>query len=86
MATHGATDHPLTIGDIHIPCYVLEDGRRVLIQNGMLIGLDMSQGTAGRGEGDRLAKFLAGKAISPSVNSSLENLIKSVQEFLRKLV
>jgi hypothetical protein len=26
-ATHGSDDHPLRIGDIEIPCYVLEDGR-----------------------------------------------------------
>ena len=31
----GATDHPLVIGDIEIPCYVLEDETRVLVQRGM---------------------------------------------------
>lgn len=81
VATHGAQDHPLKIGDIEIPCYVLDDGRRVLIQNGMLTGLDMSQGTAGRGEGDRLAKFISGKAISPFVNDSLQEMIKNPIRF-----
>jgi hypothetical protein len=81
IATHGAQDHPLKIGDIEIPCYVLADGRRVLIQNGMLTGLDMKQGTAGRGEGDRLAKFLGGKAITPYVNKDLYNVIMSPIKF-----
>ena len=81
VATHGTNYHPLKIGDIEIPCYVLEDGRRVLIQNGMLKGLDMSQGTAGRGEGDRLAKFVSGKAISPFVNNDLYDVIKNPIKF-----
>jgi len=81
IATHGAQDHPLKIGDIEIPCYVLKDGRRVLIQNGMLTGLNMKQGTAGRGEGDRLAKFISGKAISPYINNDLYDVIKSPIKF-----
>lgn len=81
IATHGTHDHPLKIGDIEIPCYVLGDGRRVLIQNGMLTGLDMSQGTAGRGEGDRLAKFLSGKSINPYVNKNLYDMIKTPIKF-----
>lgn len=81
VATHGAQDHPLKINDIEIPCYVLEDGRRVLIQNGMLTGLDMSQGTAGRGEGDRLAKFVSGKAISPYINKDLDDMIRNPIKF-----
>src|SRR5712692_10382868 len=35
-ATHGSPDRPLRIGDLEIPCYVLEDGRRVLVQRGMM--------------------------------------------------
>ena len=81
VATHGAQDHPLKIGEIEIPCYVLEDGRRVLIQHGMLTGLNMSQGTAGRGEGDRLAKFISGKAINPYVNDDLYEVIKNPIKF-----
>jgi len=80
-ATHGSPDRPLRIGGIEIPCYVLADGRRVLIQNGMLTGLDMSQGTAGRGEGDRLAKFISGKAINPFINKDLYEMIKNPIQF-----
>src|SRR3954447_17260583 len=28
QATHGSPDHPLKIGEVEIPCYVLEDGTR----------------------------------------------------------
>lgn len=81
IATHGSDDHPLRVGEIEIPCYVLEDGRRVLVQRGMLIGLDMSQGTAGRGPGDRLGKFIAGKAINPCVSKELADLINNPIRF-----
>src|SRR5437763_12417688 len=57
-ATHGSPDHPLKIGDLEIPAYVLEGGKRVLVQRGMMTALDMKQGTAGRGAGDRIAKFV----------------------------
>jgi hypothetical protein len=36
-ATHGAADHPLRIGDIEIPCYVLEDETRVLSLRGLTV-------------------------------------------------
>lgn len=69
-ATHDSADHPLRIGNVEIPCYVLEDGTRVLSQRGVLDGLGMGRGTAG-GSGDRLASFALGKGISPYVNSDL---------------
>lgn len=76
-ATHGSSDHPLRIGELDIPCYVLEDGRRVIVQRGVMTALDMSQGTAGRGGGDRLAKFVDTKAIKPFVDSKLDAVIKA---------
>lgn len=44
LATHGSADHPLRIGDIEIPCYVLADGRRVLAQRGLQSGIGLSEG------------------------------------------
>lgn len=70
-AIHGSADHPLKIGSLEIPCYVLEDGKRVLVQNGMLTALDMAQGTAGRGEGNRLVKFMNTKAMLGFANDDL---------------
>lgn len=56
-AIYGAPDRPLKIGNIEIPCYVLEDERRVLVQGGMIQALDISHGGSGSRGGDRLAKF-----------------------------
>src|SRR5690348_18320628 len=39
QATHGSPDRPLRIGEIEIPCFVLEDGRRVLAQRGLIVAL-----------------------------------------------
>lgn len=77
----GSPDRPLRIGNLEIPCYVLEDERRVIVQRGMMTALDIKQGTAGRGAGDRLAKFLATKAISPYVHNELADVIKSPIKF-----
>ena len=41
-ATHGSRDSPLRIGDIEIPCYVLSDGRRVLVQKSLVAALGMT--------------------------------------------
>jgi hypothetical protein len=57
-ATHGSPDHPLKIGDIEIPCYVLADETRVLSQRGLQTGIGMSiSGGSVAGE-QRLATFL----------------------------
>lgn len=76
QAMYGSPASPLQIGDVEIPCYVLEDGRRVLVQGGMLNALDMSQGTAAKGSaGGRLAKFVSGKAISPHVSEETSKVV-----------
>ncbi len=74
-AKYGSPDKPLRVGDFEIPCYVLDDGRRVLVQRGMMTALDMKQGTAGRGAGDRLAKFVATKGLKPFVGADLADVI-----------
>ncbi len=76
-ATHGDPAHPLIIGEWQVPCYVLEDKRRVLVQRGVMDALDMSQGTAGRGGGDRIAKFVGTKALTPFVSNELADVIKN---------
>ncbi len=61
QATHGSDDHPIRIGEIELPCYVLEDDTRVLSQRGLQTGIGMSTsgGTAGT---HRLAQFVEGLA------------------------
>ena len=44
----GAPHRPLVIGDIEIPCYVLEDETRVLSQRGMTEGIGLA-GSGGAG-------------------------------------
>ena len=53
----GTPDRPAVIvpGVIEIPCYVLEDETRVLVQRGMAAGLNMSVS----GSGQRLTEFVA---------------------------
>jgi hypothetical protein len=55
-ATHGSADHPLKIGDAEIPCYVLDNGMRVLSQRGLQTGIGMST-SGGAGGEQRMATF-----------------------------
>lgn len=71
QATHGSKDRPLKIGDMEIPCYVLEGGRRVLYQRAMVTALGMSRGSSSTSGGDRLAKFTSGKALTPYISPEL---------------
>ena len=80
-AVYGAPDSPLRIGNLEIPCYVLDDNSRVLVQGGMISALDMSQGTAGRGAGDRLARFINTRGISRFVSDELRDVITKPIKF-----
>lgn len=71
LATHGDPDHPLQIGDARIPCYVLEDGRRVLNQSSLVAALGMSHGGSYSRGGDRLAKFVGQDRLKPFVSQDL---------------
>lgn len=70
-AEFGSPDHPLELGGLEIPCYVLEDGTRVLAQGQMIRALGMSKGGAGKRGGDRLGKFAGGKLLKPFVEEEL---------------
>ncbi len=80
---YGAPDRPLKIGELEIPCYVLEDEKRVLVQTGLIKALGMSPGTGSRSisGGDRLVKFVAGKAINPFIPNELTEMITSPIKF-----
>lgn len=82
-ATHGSVDHPLKIGDIEIPCYVLEDGTRVLSQRGIVAGLGMTYGS-GQGGADRLTGFAGGKGVSPFINKEMMALIQNPIKFTHR--
>lgn len=57
----GSPDKPLRLGEAEIPCYVLDDGRRVLVQRGLQAGIGMST-SGGSGGAHRFARFLEGLA------------------------
>jgi P63C domain len=57
MALYGSPDKPLRIGNIEIPCYVLSDGRRVLVQRGLQTGIGFSR-SGGKGGARRLVAFM----------------------------
>lgn len=75
-ATHGSSDNPLRIGDIEIPCYVLEDETRVLSQRGLIGGLGMARGSA-RGGGDQLTAFVDGLLEKSIITNELSVAVKS---------
>lgn len=79
-ATHGSADHPLRIGDIEIPCYVLEDGTRVLSQRGFMSGVGISHGSSRSGDARHIA-FLESEAIRPFVNNDLLAVLKEPIKF-----
>jgi len=81
QATHGSPDRPLRIGGTEIPCYVLNDKRRVLVQRGMLTALAMSQGTAGKKGGDRLASFIESKSLKQFIKPELADVINNPIKF-----
>lgn len=58
-AIAGAPDRPLRIGDIEIPCYVLEDETRVLSQRGLQSGIDLGTGGSMRTGAPRMTRFVA---------------------------
>jgi hypothetical protein len=81
VATHGSPDHPLCIGDLEIPCYVLDNGMRVLSMGGTLKALGLSLGSAGAstrsgvrsGDGtNRLMRFVDGKRLAPFISAGLK--------------
>ncbi len=68
----GAADKPLVIGDIEIPCYVLEGETRVLSQSGMFSGLGLARrGLVPVKGGAQIPRFAASKAINPFISDDL---------------
>lgn len=76
QAVCGSPERPLRIGDQEIPCYVLEDGTRVLTQGGFLEALGRHPKANTRPEeleegGGRVPPLLQGKALKPFISAEL---------------
>lgn len=73
-ATHAGE---VRFGDVTLPCYVLEDGRRVITTRGMMSAL----GRSWRGRkysGTELPVFLEAKNLFPFINNNLDPVLKQV--------
>jgi hypothetical protein len=57
VAQFGSPDRPLLLGGLSLQCYVLSDGRRVLVQRGLQAGIGMST-SGGSGGAHRMARFI----------------------------
>jgi hypothetical protein len=67
-ATHDGT---LTIGDLKIPCYVLEDGTRILSQRGINEALGITHGGGVPDGGLRTPRFIRLEALKPFISNDL---------------
>lgn len=72
---------PLKIGTVEIPCYVLNNGQRVISQSGMLKALGMATGSAGKEGGDRLAKFAAQDRFNGLITNEVISMITNPMTF-----
>ena len=79
-AVAGAPDRPLVIGDIEIPCYVLEDETRVLEQRGFLGAIGRPVGRL-RSGGEERPAFLVSERLKPFVSKALAAAAASPVEF-----
>jgi hypothetical protein len=77
-ATHGSADRPLRIGDVEIPCYVLEGGVRVLSGRGMQTALEL-----GQRHGALLKSFLSKNNLKPYISDELAMALSEPVNFIR---
>lgn len=82
-ATHGSDERPLRIGNIDIPCYVLEDETRVLSQRGMLSGLGITKGSTRSGE-DQLTELANGLLSTHLIDPEIALVLKAPIQFKPK--
>ena len=75
----GAPDRPLVIGDLELPCYVLEDETRVFSQRGMFHGFGVKRG--GMSGGAEMPRILASKNLSPFISKDLMAALTAPIEF-----
>ena len=72
----GAPDRPLKIEEIEIPCFVLEDETRVIVQRGMATGLGMSKPS-----GVQIRVFASSKSINPFISNDITEVLENPIKF-----
>ncbi|WP_247997017.1 P63C domain-containing protein [Brucella tritici] len=80
-AVSGGDDTPIRIADIEVPCFVLDDDRRVIATNGMLDTLSIARGGSMKGGMSRLELFVSGKLIKPFISNELLARVQSPIKF-----
>ncbi len=80
-AISGAADRPIRIADIQVPCYVLDDGRRVITMGGMVDTLNIARGGSMKRGMSRLELFISGKFIKPFISSDLHERVRNPIRF-----
>lgn len=80
-AKFGSKDRPLKIGNVEIPCYVLENGTRILTQYGFYRAIGRS-GKPAKGWGstfENIAPFLALQNLKPFIDNELIDSTKPIR-------
>jgi hypothetical protein len=67
-ASHAGT---LTVGDLSIPCYVLEDGTRILSQRGLNEAFGIIHGGGRDDGGQKMPRFIRLKSLEPFISNDL---------------
>jgi P63C domain len=80
-AVFGQQDKPIKIADIEVPCYVLDDNRRVITMTGMLDTLSMARGGAMVKGMNRLELFVSRDRIKPFISQELHERIQKPIQF-----
>ena len=74
----GSPDKPLILAGIEIPCYVLEDGTRVITVKGMQAALSM-----GQSNGAVFRNLIGQKNIKPFIDANLAKELSNPIRFIR---
>lgn len=80
-AEFGSDDRPVRIGEMELPCFVLEDERRILSAGSMQKALGIAQGGSMRAGMSRMELFAAGKIIKPFIDNELADRVRNPVHF-----
>ncbi len=80
-ALFGADDKPIRIADIQVPCYVLDDNRRVITMGGMTDTLNIARGGSMKRGMSRLELFVSGTLIKPFISNDLSERVQNPIKF-----
>ena len=68
----GSADRPLTVGDVDIECYVLEDGTRLITQASFMRAIGRTRfPSGGRAGDDELPLFLRSQSLRPFITKEI---------------